>query len=91
MNKEYKTVEGLSLRARGPTQLSFAQLFAWVIWQFPRAKQNGMCGAVRPPNPDYGWFPALIQSDEEIAAVYAHLEQTFSTPEAAADWLATLD
>lgn len=91
MNKSSKIVDGLPLHTDMPTLLTFTQLYAWVIWQFPRPKQDGMCGAVRPPCEEEGWFPALIRSQEEVAAVYGHAPQTFSTPESAADWLATLD
>lgn len=91
MNKSSKIVDGLPLHTDMPTRLTFTQLYAWVIWQFPRPKQDGMCGAVRPPCEHEGWFPALIRSQEEVAAVYGHAPQTFSTPESAADWLATLD
>lgn len=84
--REKHVVADIVFRTNRPTRLTFAELYTWVIWQFPRQKGTGLCGAVRPPIAEHGWFPALIQSKEKRVQVYAHLDETFSTPEAAADY-----
>jgi hypothetical protein len=82
-----KAIDSLVFDATGPTELSFAALYTWVIWQFPRKQKNGLCGAVHPPIPAYGWLPAIIYPQEKQLSIYAHLDQTFVTPEEAADYL----
>jgi hypothetical protein len=73
-----------------PTELTFAQLSDWVIWQFPRTKSEWMCGAVHPPQPEYGWLPALINPYEKRLSVYGHQSKLFETPEEAAEWIASV-
>lgn len=78
---------GVKFRTDRPTTLSYSQLYQWVIWQFPRSsKRKGLHGAVRPPIAEHEWIPAVVQVDKERVQVYAHLDQTFPTPEAAADY-----
>lgn len=80
-------IAGIKLRSDRPTILSYRQLYQWVIWQFPRPnKRRGFCGAVRPPIADHEWIPAVIQVDKERVHVYAHLDQTFPTPETAVEF-----
>jgi hypothetical protein len=85
-----KVVAGMTFNLEGPTTVPMKELYTWVIWQFPRRKQAGYCGAVRPTIAGHSWFPALIQPDRESVHVYAHLTEQFPTPEAAAkhlEWL----
>lgn len=70
-----------------PTDLSFKDLFTWIIWQFPKPKGNGMCGAVRPPIAKHTWYPALIKQREKRVQVHGHLDQEFTSAKAAADWI----
>ncbi len=83
-------VAGISFRGDGPTIVPIKELYTWVIWQFPRRKDKGYCGAVRPSIAEHPWYPALIQSDRQRVHIYAHLSEQFPTPEAAAKHLDTL-
>lgn len=80
-------VAGVSLANDQPTQLSFADLATWVIWQFPgrRQSQSGLCGAVHPSLAKHGWYPALIFPKEKYALVYGHLGARHATPEEASE------
>ena len=80
-----KKVEAISIRLDRPTELTFSQLHTWVIWQYPRQADKGLSGAVHPPVPDHGWYPAVIRLKEKVALVYGHLDQKFDTPNDAAD------
>lgn len=82
-----KQIGQLQFHPDQPTQYSFADLHNWVIWQFPRANGQGLCGAVHPPIAGYGWLPALIHPVRQNAIIYGHSLQTYPTPEAAADAL----
>ena len=84
-----KFVAGIELHSDRPTTLTYQQLFRWVIWQFPLPRQNGFCGAVRPPEAGQEWIPAIIQSDNERVQVYAHVGETFPTPETAVEYFST--
>jgi hypothetical protein len=44
---------------------------------------DGRRGAVKPPNPDHGWFPATIGRDSVVVAT----TKSFATPKKAIDWL----
>lgn len=90
MSNGTQEIGGLVLQIGKPTRLTFGQLRTWVIWQFPRRKAERLCGAVHPPGDTHGWYPALIDGKKERAEVYGHLDQVFDSPEAAADWLATV-
>ncbi len=83
MSVQNKVVAGLKFRSDRPTTLTYKQLFQWVIWQFPRPQKRGFCGAVRPPTLEDEWMPAIIQVDNERVQVYAHVGETFPTPETA--------
>lgn len=71
-----------------PTELPFADLHTWVIWQYPRQIGKGLCGAVRPPVAEHGWLPAVIRLKEKAVQIHGHINQSFDSPNAAADWLA---
>lgn len=87
MARKKLTVARIDLDTDKPTHLTFKEIYSWVIWQFPRRISGGFCGAVRPPIPHHDWYPALIQQKEKRVQIYAHLNETFATPEAAADHL----
>lgn len=87
MSSKTRKVASVTLRTDRPTELHFSDLYSWVIWQFPRLKRSGLCGAVRPPIANHCWFPAFIQHKEDRLVVYGHVNREFQTPEAAADWL----
>ena len=87
MRNKRKEVATVVLRTDRPTELTFAELHSWVIWQFPRPKAAGLCGAVRPPIANHSWLPALIKSRDQTVLVYGHLRQEFASPAQAADWL----
>jgi hypothetical protein len=83
--KEEDVVAGIPLSKTSPTRLTYDELYTWVIWQFPRQKNGGLCGAVRPPLQQHGWIPAVILVPKKSVEVYAHLNQSYPTPEAAAE------
>lgn len=70
-----------------PTIVPMARLYAWVIWQFPRAREGGFSGAVHPPEVGHGWYPAIINSEEAQVTIFGHVKERFATPEAAAKHL----
>jgi len=90
MSQKGNVVAGITLKMDAPTDLSFGQLFTWTIWQFPRKQAGGLLGAVHPPLAEHGWFPAIIHVKDRRAQVHAHLDETFSSPEAAIDHLNSL-
>jgi len=77
-------IHNIELNPAHPTILSFDQLYSWVIWQFSQHIEGGLSGAVRPPIPDTGWYPALIEPKEKRVQIYGHLDTSYSTPEEAA-------
>ena len=83
MRDQHKVIAGLKLLSDRPTTLSYRQLHQWVIWQYPRSSRKGFCGAVHPPIAEHDWIPAVIQFDKKRVRVYAHLDQTFPSPETA--------
>lgn len=87
MEKKGRQIDGISFHPNTPTQMTFADLYAWVIWQFPLPASHGHCGAVRSSEPEVGWIPALVFYEQSSILVYAHLEEQFSGPEEAARWL----
>ena len=86
--KKKKKIGSVSIKRKGPTILTFAELYRWVVWQYPRQFGKGLCGAVCSSEPEEGWYPALIYLKDKVVHVYGHLDQKFSTPEEAADWAA---
>jgi hypothetical protein len=85
-NKEKIDVAGIKLRTDRPTNVAMHRLFEWVIWQFPEPQSRGYIGAVRPPEPDYKWIPAIIQADNNRVRVYGNAEDQYPTPEKAAEF-----
>lgn len=87
MKSQKIKVTTVPLRTDGPTRLHKSDLFRWVIWQFPRPKGDGLCGAVHPPLANHTWYPALILTKQEHIIVHGHAGQDFASPEDAARWL----
>ena len=85
MSEQTKLAAAIEFDQDQPTTLTFEQLYQWVIWQFPHPVQDGLSGAVRPPEPDTGWVPALIFPKQKRVRVYAHLDSFHATPEEAAE------
>lgn len=77
-------VEGVSFDVTEPSTVALGALFTWVVWQFPRTRADGHSGAVHPPQPGHGWYPAIINAEADSVLVFAHLKERFPTPEAAA-------
>lgn len=88
MAKKKKKVGALKIHLKKPTTLTFTDLKDWVIWQFPRKIGKGLCGAVCSPEPDQGWYPAVIHLKDKVVEVHGHLEDQFESPNDAADWVA---
>ena len=88
MSGKRRKVAAIEIRSDGPTKVTLGDLYTWVIWQFPRPRGVGLCGAVRPPLANHSWFPALISIRDRRIIVYGHLGQEFDDPAAAAAWLA---
>lgn len=87
MTSQLRTIATVDLNNKKPTELSFDDLYTWVIWQFPRKRGSWLCGAVRPPIANHGWLPALIKQKENLVQVHGQVEQEFSTPNQALEWL----
>ena len=86
MSQIIKSLDNIKLNKNKPTKLDFYKLYTWTIWQYPRKVKEGFCGAVHPPLPEHGWFPAIIQRKEKVVQVHAHLDEKFETPESAAKY-----
>jgi hypothetical protein len=86
-NAAVRHVAALKIRTDRPTEFGFKDLYTWVIWQFPRPKGNGLCGAVRPPIANHVWFPAQIKLRDKRIVIHGHIDLEFDTPHAAAEWL----
>ena len=65
-----KAIDSLQFDSIKPTELSFTELYTWVIWQFPRKQKSGLCGAVHPPIPEFGWLPAIIHPKKQQLTVH---------------------
>ena len=86
MSKDKQTSVNISFLSDKPTPLTFAELYSWIIWQFPqKLDENWLCGAIKPPIPKTEWLPATINHKEKRALIYAHLSKTFATPQEAAN------
>jgi len=90
MSDKENVVAGVKLRRDAPTVLTFREIFTWIIWQFPRRKAGGLLGAVRAPESDRGWMPAILHAKERRAVVHAHLPEVFDSPEAAVEHLGNI-
>lgn len=86
MSQKKQKIAGVTFSCRRPTGLDFQDVYSWVIWQIPRQVETGLSGAVRPPMPESCWYPAIIEHKEKRVQVYAHLDESFATPESAADY-----
>ena len=84
-----KEIAQLKLSSSKPTTFSLKLLQDWVVWQFPKRMANGFYGAVHPPLQEHGWLPAVIHLEKNEAQIYGQVTETFTTPELAADYLAT--
>jgi hypothetical protein len=76
----------LGLPADQPSDLTFEDAAAWVIWQFPLPHEGWLCGAAHPPVTAFGWLPIMI--DPAALTIRVHPSAIFVTPEAAARWIA---
>ncbi|MGH2535988.1 MAG: hypothetical protein ACRDHL_01175 [Candidatus Promineifilaceae bacterium] len=88
MSEQAWQVANLWLRTDQPTEVAQSDLYAWVVWQFPRKKGGSLCGAVHPPIARHTWYPAVIRRHDRRLLIYAHLGRDFHTPSDAAEWLA---
>jgi hypothetical protein len=77
-------IDGITFDPAEPTLVSADRLYTWVIWQFPRLRRGGFSGAVHPPEPGHGWYPAIVDIESGQVLVYSHIEERFPSPEAAA-------
>ncbi len=84
MTDEQRTIAGVMFEQERPTRVSAETLFQWVIWQYPKKLDKKLIGAVRPPIPQFGWFPALIDPIKKSVMVYAHVAEPLDSPESAA-------
>ncbi len=89
MNEKSQKVANIILRQDRPTEVTIDDLYAWVIWQFPRQKRRGLCGAVHPPLAGHTWYPAEIGYLDKKILIHGHIDHEFDSPVEAADWLAT--
>lgn len=81
---------GIAFNNDGPTRLTMHQLRHWVIWQFPRRKGKGLCGAVRPSIAGHGWYPAIVEADKKRVLVYGNIPAPLDSPESAVKALEAL-
>ena len=88
-NSLTRTVANVILNQQEPTSLSRATLFQWIVWQYPRARAGGLCGAVKPPVADHGWYPAILHLETAEVQVFAHLDDHYDSPESAVDYFDT--
>lgn len=86
--EENRTIGSVKLNGEKPTELTFADLSDWVLWQFPRLRGGWLCGAAHPSEPEFGWIPARIQPKQQRVLLFAHGTEPLATPEEAADWIA---
>lgn len=87
MHSDEIVVANTTLSTKHATKLTFHQLKTWVVWQFPRKKEAGLLGAVRPSLANHGWYPAIIYPKEKRVLVYGHLDTLYDSPEEASDSL----
>ena len=87
MRGKSRTVGSVELNLKEPTELTFPDLHDWVLWQFPTLQGGWLLGAVHPPDPQFGWFPARIQPKKQRIQLFANGVDPFPSPEEAAQWL----
>lgn len=77
-------VDEIQFNPDEPTAVPMSRLYTWVIWQFPRAREDGFSGAVHPPEPGHGWYPAIVKAASGLVLIYGHVKERYPSPEAAA-------
>ena len=87
MTRKKLVIDDIAFEADELTVVPLNRLFAWVVWQFPRPREDGFNGAVHPPEADHGWYPAIINSAKGNAKIFGHVKEPYPTPEAAAKQL----
>ena len=85
-NQEKYNVAGIALRTDKHTNIALHRLYGWVIWQFPRLRNNGYLAAIRPPLVDQEWIPAIIRADRNQVKVYGNAGKKYATPEEAVEF-----
>lgn len=80
-------IDDITFEPNDPTVVPIDRLFTWVIWQFPRLRENGFNGAVHPPQAGHGWYPAIIDSENGQVTIYGQVKEPYTSPEAAAKYL----
>ena len=88
MSSKTIRVGSLEIDLEQPTQLTFADLDDWVLWQFPGTRGHWLTGAAHPPIAQYGWIPARLEPVKGHVILYAHCCPPLKTPEEAAEWMA---
>lgn len=81
MEKDQHLIGNIHLHNDKPTDVTMKDLYSWVVWQFPNNAKECANGAVKPPEQEVGWFPALIDQTKKTISIYAHLQNEFPTPE----------
>lgn len=84
--KTTQTIADITLNTGEPTDVDREHLFQWVVWQFPRPHDGGLCAAARPPLPNHGWYPAIVHLQNNKVRVFGHLDLEFDSPETAAEF-----
>lgn len=79
-------IDDIAFEPNEPTVVPLARLFTWVVWQFPRVREDGFNGAVHPPETGHGWYPAVINAAEGHVRIYGQIKEPYPTPEAAAKY-----
>lgn len=82
-------VASITLSKHEKTTVPRAALHDWVVWQYPRPRDGGLCAAVHPPVPHHGWIPAVVLAKSRKVHLYAHLPRPFESPEAAVEYFNT--
>lgn len=85
--RKKKVIDDISFETNEPTIVPIDRLYTWVIWQFPRSRDGGFSGAVHPPEPGHGWYPALVDAAAGQVTIFGHVKEAHPTPEAAAKHL----
>lgn len=88
MPAQKKTVlDNITIDTTKPTVVPMELLFAWVVWRFPRPCEGGYSGAVHPPEAGHGWYPAIVDTEQDRVLIFGHVKEPFTSPEAAAKHL----
>ena len=76
-------VNGITLNNHTPSTIPAQQVYCWTKFYTGEHRDDYRYGAIKPPTPAIGWFPAAISPGMILVAG----TETFSTPEAAVEWL----